>query len=391
MHIKLEGARLRLVHKSDKMELPCGCTPKEAAGSGVTIYKLDAPHVINNYYIASYKDAQRLLMQPEEVGFQTYLDLLPPTTEVLRAPLLPNGEKLVKDGESLDILTILRGGLNYPVEEACHRAGIQVNNMNFLSCERIIENKKILGLQIKYQKYNIADNGTILIGDIVATGDTLKECFNYVIDKYLKRGAKLRRIIFFTVGGTRAFDFMEGLTERLREFWPDFEGFTCIFYEGIFSVYQHKGVTGVNVPNIDFYWNDSVLAPEYRRAVLEHENALFEKCIIYDGGARRYEIPEHYHEAMEYWRDIRTAADHTNMKAFVDEKIGYPSPKSFEEWLEINHYSVESTTPQGESCGNLMELYQQEEAFRQRSYKRNLKHIAEVRLQEIEAALGKYL
>ena len=272
------------------------------------------------------------------------------------------------------------------MEEACHKAGIQVNNMNFLSCERIIENKQILGLQIKYQKYNIVDNGTILIGDIVATGDTLRECFEYVIDKYRKRGAKLRRIIFFTIGGTRAFDLMESFTERLRKEWPDFEGFTCFFYEGIFSVYKDKGVTGVNVPNIDFYWHDSVLAPEYRHAVLQQDNVLFEKCIIYDGGARRYEIPEHYHEAMEYWRDIRTAADHTQMKAFVDEKIGYTSPANFEDWLSINHYCSDSAPMEA-----LERLYQEEEAFRQRSNNRNLKHIAEVRLAEIEATLSKYL
>lgn len=369
MHPKLVGASLRFLQRSNE----------------VSLYQLDAPHVANHYFIASYKEAQRLLMHPEEVGFQTYLDLLPPTVEVLK------WLKKTEGIHTLDILTILRGGLNYPMEEASYIADIQVNNMNFLSCERIIENKKILRLEIKYQKYNIVDNGTILIGDIVATGDTLKECFNYVIERYRKRGGKLRRIIFFTVGGTRAFDLMEGFTERLREFWPEFEGFTCIFYEGIFSVYQDKGVTGVNVPNIDFYWHDSVLAPEYRRAVLEQENVLFEKCIIYDGGARRYEIPEHYHEAMEYWRDIRTAADHTNMKAFVDEKIGYPSPSDYKEWMTLNHYVSPATSPVSEGCEDLSSLYQLEEAFRQRSYKRNLKQIAELRLSEIEAALGKYL
>ena len=280
----------------------------------MSLYRLDAPQVTNQYFIVSHADSQRLLMHPEEVGFQTYLDTLPATVEAMKAikemPLAP---------PSLDILTILRGGLNYPVEEACHKAGIQVNNMNFLSCERIIENKQILGLQIKYQKYNIVDNGTILIGDIVATGDTLRECFEYVIDKYRKRGAKLRRIIFFTIGGTRAFDLMESFTERLRKEWPDFEGFTCFFYEGIFSVYKDKGVTGVNVPNIDFYWHDSVLAPEYRHAVLQQDNVLFEKCIIYDGGARRYEIPLHFSEVMEYWEGIRERAERIDLKALLEE------------------------------------------------------------------------
>lgn len=346
----------------------------------ITLYHLDTPKLLNNYFITSYEGSRRLLMQPEEVGYQTYLDTMPPTVEAMKY--------FKRKGlcDSIDILTILRGGLNYSMEESCFRAGIQIDNINFLSCERIIKNKEIVGLDIKYQKYNIVNNGTMVIGDIIATGDTLKLCFDYILDKYRKRGAKLRRVIFFTIGGTRAFNLMETFTTEIRQYWPDFEGFTCVFYEGIFSVYQTRGVTGVNVPNIDFYWHNSVLAPEYRRAVLQSDNAIFEKCIIYDGGARRYEIPEHYDEAIEYWRDIRAVADGVNMKAFTDEKIGYTSPASYEEWLAINHYEDDFT----DDDENLRSLYRAEESFRNKCYKRNLKHIAEVRLQEIDNALRKY-
>ncbi len=360
----LDNTRLTLVTRSED----------------VTLYKLDTPKLLNNYFVASYEGSRRLLMSPEEVGFQTYLDTMPPTVEALKY--------FVSQGlqDSVDILTILRGGLNYSVEESCFRAGIQVDNINFLSCERIIQNKEIKGLDIKYQKYNIVDNGTMVIGDIIATGDTLKLCFDYILDKYRKRGAKLRRVIFFTIGGTRAFDLMETFTEQIRQHWPEFEGFTCVFYEGIFSVYKTRGVTGVNVPSIDFYWNNSVLAPEYRQAVLKNDNAIFEKCIIYDGGARRYEIPEHCDEVLEYWRDIRAVADGVNMKAFVDEKIGYPSPSSYEEWLAINHYAVDETADDE----TLKTIYSNEETFRLKNHKRNLKHIAEVRLQEITQAFEKY-
>ena len=371
MHNYLDNTRLTLVERPDD-----GSLYKD----DVTLYKLDAPNLTNNYFVATYKGSQRLLMRPEEVGFQTYLDTMPPTIEAL------NYFKSQGLTDSVDILTILRGGLNYSIEESCFRAGIQVDNINFLSCERIIENKEIKGLDIKYQKYYIVDDGTMVIGDIIATGDTLKLCFEHILDKYRKRGARLRRVIFFTIGGTRAFNLMETFTEQIRQYWPDFEGFTCVFYEGIFSVYQTRGVTGVNVPNIDFYWNNSVLAPEYRKAVLENDNTIFEKCIIYDGGARRYEIQEHCAEVEEYWRDIRAVADKVNMKAFTDEKIGYPSPASYEEWLAINHYEEGLTA----DAATLEALYRSEEKFRQKSHKRNLKHIAEVRLQEIGQAFEKY-
>lgn len=364
MHNYLDQTKLNMVSRSE----------------GVTLYRLETPKLQNKYFIASYEGSRQLLMQPEEVGFKTYLDTMPPTVEALKY----FKERGLQD--SVDILTILRGGLNYSVEESCYRAGIQIDNMNFLSCERIIKDKEIKGLDIKYQKYNIVNNGTMVIGDIIATGDTLKLCFEYILDKYKRRGAKLRRVIFFTIGGNRAFDLMETFTEQIRQYWPEFEGFTCVFYEGIFSVYSTRGVTGVNVPNIDFYWKDAVLAPEYRKAVFENDNAIFEKCIIYDGGARRYEIPEHYDEVVEYWRDIRAVADNVNMKAFTDEKIGYPSPQSYEQWLEINHYEEDTTTEEE----ILKALYRAEETFRQKNYKRNLRHIAEVRLQQVDSALSKY-
>ena len=77
-----------------------------------------------------------------------------------------------------------------------------------------------------------------------------------------------------------------------------------IYYEGIFSTYQDKGVSGINLPDVDFYWKDGIVAPEFRRETLSMCSPLFEKCIIYDGGARRYEIHEHVEEVLEFWEGI---------------------------------------------------------------------------------------
>jgi len=366
----LTGAVLKQVHRDPE----------------VSLYHIDSTHLLNQYYIASYEGSRRLMMRPEEVGFQTYIDTMPPTVATLRY--------LKKQGLncSMDILTILRGGLNYSMEESCFKAGLQVNNINFLSCERIIRDKKIVGLDIKYQKYNIVDNGTMLIGDIIASGETLRMCFEYLLDKYRKRGAKLRRVIFFTIGGTKAFSLLEDFTTKIREYWPEFEGFTCIFYEGAFSVYDTKGVTGINVPDIDFYWKGGIISPEFKQAVLDTNYAIFEKCIIYDGGARRYEIPEHYEEVMDYWNDVRHVADNVNMRAFTDEKIGYPEPKDYEEWLALNHYADNTIESNDDSeAPSLPQVYKAEQLFRQKAYKYRLYQIACVRLQEVESALRKYL
>lgn len=342
------------------------------------LYRLDADKLNNHYYIVTSATTRYLLNSPEVVGFENYDRMCNPTKTVLD---FFNKKGLIT---SANILTILRGGLNYPLEECCYRAGISVNDMSFLSCERVFDGELISGLDIKYKKLSIIDGGTLIIGDIIATGDTLVKCLKYIVKEYRTAGARLRNIVFFTIGGNMGITVLENLTEELREYWPEFEGFYCVYHEGIFSTYKEKGVTGINLPFVDFYWKDSVLAPEYREQTLNDDDALFEKCTIYDGGARRYEIPEHYNEVMEYWEGLDAIADTVDFAAFTDEKFGYKTPLSYEEWLEENHYhKIDEEVAK--------RLYAQELAYLENNKKRTLKEITTRRIAEFKAAVGKYV
>ncbi len=81
------------------------------------VYELLSGQFVNRYFILSNVGTRRLMAFPEVVGFDTCQCMLPPTEAALEH-LFPSG------GGEADILTILRGGLNYPVEEACFRNGI---------------------------------------------------------------------------------------------------------------------------------------------------------------------------------------------------------------------------------------------------------------------------
>lgn len=342
------------------------------------LYRLDAKQLLNNYYIVTSASTRYLLNTPEVVGFENYDRMCNPTKVALE---YFNKQKKIS---SANILTILRGGLNYPLEECCYRAGISVNDMSFLSCERVFDGELITGLDIKYKKLSIIPGSTLIIGDIIATGDTLVKCLKYVVREYRQKGAQLRNIVFFTIGGNMGITVLENLTEELREYWPDFEGICCVYHEGIFSTYKDKGVTGINLPFVDFYWKDSVLAPEYREQTLADDDALFEKCTIYDGGARRYEIPEHYHEVLEYWEGLDEIAEQVDFQAFTDEKFGYQTPLSYEAWLEENHYgAIEEAVAK--------RLYAQELNYLEQNRKRTLKEITARRIAEFKTAVGKYI
>lgn len=345
---------------------------------GIDCYKLENEDYLNRYYIVSNKDTRKLMFKPEVVGFEVYTSLLDATTRMMRH--FKNKEMI----SSANILSILRGALNYPLEEACYRENIRVHDISFLSSERVFHEDEIAGLEIKYSKLAMVPDSTLLIGDIIATGDTLVHCLKYVIDKYKSHNAKLRNIIFFTIGGWKGIELMEKLTREIREFWPDFEGFITVYYEGVFSTYQDKGVSGINIVDVDFYWKGAILAPEYRYAALQDQNILFEKCVIYDGGARRYEIVDHVKEVLEFWEGLLERADRIDFRKLIEEKIGYPLPINRQDWAVVNHYEDIDE-------GMADKLYLQELDYLKSLENVTLKEIAEQRISEIRGALGRYM
>ena len=301
------------------------------------IYELYSPQFTNRYHILSHPDSCALMAFPEVIGYSAYQALVAPTTA---------GLQYLQDrglGRGLDIMTILRGGLNYPLEEAANRCEdkFRIRAIHFLSCERKIVNHEIHGLEIKYEKVLPAPDRVLAIGDILATGDTFRYCLDHFLELFRTGGGSIRRLVFFTVGGTRAIPLMENYAAKMRAWWPGFEGIDVFFFEGMFTIYEDKGVSGVNLPFIDFGWKGGVVSPDFRRYVLDRPPyVMLEKCIIYDGGARRYEIPVHFEEVLEYWEGLLARADWVDPVALAAEKLGHGASLSFEEWKEVTGFQA---------------------------------------------------
>lgn len=345
---------------------------------GVICYRLEGENYVNEYYVTSEAETRKLLNTPEIVGYEVYNCLIPATSQMLY--YLKEQKKVT----TANILSILRGALNYPLEESCYREHIRVHDISFLSSERVFVEEEIAGLEIKYSKLTMVPDSTLLIGDIIASGETLIHCLRYVTDFYRSHGAKLRNIIIFTIGGTKGIEILEKLTQEIREFWPEFEGFITIYYEGIFSTYQDKGVSGINLPDVDFYWKDGIVAPEFRRETLSMCSPLFEKCIIYDGGARRYEIHEHVEEVLAFWEGILKRADQIDFEELLAEKLGHALEISYEDWIAVNHY-------QKIRRADTRWLYQQERGYIESVRGMSLKELAEQRIAEFTGTLKKYI
>ena len=111
---------------------------------------------------------------------------------------------------------------------------IRVHDISFLSSERVFAEDEMTGLEIKYSKLTMVPDSTLMIGDIIASGETLIHCLRYVTDFYRERGTKLRNIIIFTIGGTRGIDILENLTKRSASSGRSLKDLSRYFYEGIF-------------------------------------------------------------------------------------------------------------------------------------------------------------
>ena len=196
----------------------------EFSDQGVDCYRLAGGSFVNEYYIVSEAETRKLMNHPEVVGYEVYASLVTATSQMMY--YLKEQKKIT----SANILSILRGALNYPLEESCYKEHIRVHDISFMSSERVFGENDEMSLDIKYCKLTMVPNSTLMIGDIIASGETLVQCLRYVTDYYRKQGAKLRNILLFTIGGTQGIEILEKLTKEIRTYWPDFEGFITVYY-----------------------------------------------------------------------------------------------------------------------------------------------------------------
>ena len=209
---------------------------------GVACYRLTGADFLNEYYIISEAETRKLLNTPEIVGYEVYNCLISSTSQMLY--YLKEQKKVT----TANILSILRGALNYPLEESCYREHIRVHDISFLSSERVFENEEIAGLEIKYSKLTMVPDSTLMIGDIIASGETLVQCLRYVTDYYRKQGTKLRNIVLFTIGGTQGVEILEKLTQDA--FLEDLDKDVVDFIPNFDETEKEPSVLPCRIPNL---------------------------------------------------------------------------------------------------------------------------------------------
>lgn len=288
-----------------------------------------------NIYIVSNPDTRALLCDPEIVGYNLPQKLFAPIKDTLQF----FSENCTFN--NINLVNILRGGLNFPLEMACFYNEIEIDEISFLTSERIFLDDKVSRIESKYRKIANVPDAVIMIGDIIASGETFYNTVRYIVEKYVFDKNQIKKIIVFTIGTDNTLKVVHQLETELKKRWNTFEGIVTIFLEGIFTTYSSRGITKLNLPYVDFTFRDGVLAPEYRKSLLERPHIVFEKCAIYDGGARRFEKKIHINTIISYWNALCLMGNKINLQEFYQEKMGYYSDLTFPDlgdWIRFNHY-----------------------------------------------------
>lgn len=232
------------------------------------------------------------------------------------------------------VVNILRGGLNFGLREAIGEAyGWNAHTTCFLSAQRARDNDDSDKWHItenSYRKIYYPDVVSFVVGDVVATGTSLRYGLHELIDTALRQRVCLRNILFFTYGGPKAGEILAEVDARCRKLFPNFGRTILIYIEGRFTCPDASTPLTIKLTGTDLVKFGALMAPELVES--QYENPLYplERCIIYDAGSRAFWTGEYLEDVLGYWRaNLELAKNGMTYERLVGERMPNLDPTRF--------------------------------------------------------------
>lgn len=260
-------------------------------------------------YVISTQETQDICNKPEITGIAYTSRLRTAVTHILKN--FPDTEVFAVPDDSICELVFLRGGLNFGIKEALHSA-FDFNNhcTSFISSQRYKVAENNWGItENMYRKIIMPDNGTLVCGDIVATGVTLDAGLDVIIREYIHAKKNIRNIVFFTIGGENTEKIFTEKIPQLKKEFTKFQNVYILYLEGRFAVVDEKTNLRIGIPGTDLIKKDCLLAPEFELSQYEQLSHVLERCTIYDGGTRSFDVKEYKHDVLNYWNAVLKLAE----------------------------------------------------------------------------------
>lgn len=314
----------------------------------VSLYSIEnkSESSVLNRFVASTSDTRNMLNFPEIVNSDFTNLMKNGITNILKG--LNNIEHLSNvSSKQVNVYHILRGGLNFEVRNALHKAfGYKWHSSSYISSQRHEKDGEFEIADDSYRKFQIPNNATVYSADIVASGASLDNSLLF-LDNYLTaENLKLKNFVFVTIGCSKAEDVLEKWDKKFRLNHPEYERTILIYLEGRFALGSKKLPLDNVLPNTDLLKNykfGALLAPEYEFSQFEKMIIPLEACAIYDGGKKSFEPVQHIIDILEFWEKQEKSAvakrlslwDEYNSRFPLDMYISDNSIISAESYLSL--------------------------------------------------------
>lgn len=288
-------------------------------------------------YIVSTRQTRDILNAPEVVG-HTFRRKMREALELsLRHFPVPRILETLDDTRS-GILCFLRGGLNFDLAGALGDAfGFEKQTVSYMTSQR--DKDKFGRWFIKdaqFQKFVFERNSTIFCGDIVATGSTVANGVECLLNNAKNSGRPIRNLVFFTIGCHKLEKILETFFDPFRAAFKGFERIVVVYLEGKFHLADSKTDVEIKVQGTDLMRRDALMAPEFLLSQYDRMSPCLEQCVIYDGGTRSFNVEKYLAEVVGYWMKVRNLA--LNGKTLLE----YLEERFPDGWMASRPFAIET-------------------------------------------------
>jgi hypoxanthine-guanine phosphoribosyltransferase len=302
-----------------------------------TYYEIGGDHDSPvNRYIVSTAETRELCNRPDLVGCE-YTDRL--ETAVTKALEAAPFRGLIEGHREhrVCVLNFLRGGLNFGIRSALHRAfGMNRHSSAFMSSQRSrTEDGRWQVREDMYRKLEIPSGSLIIAGDVVATGITIENGLEVLVEHLKSIGSSIRHVVFFTIGCHKLEKVLNALDARLRESFDDYESCQAVYFEGKFKLVDSKSELRIGIQGTDLLRRNCLLAPEFEASQWERVAYPLERCTIYDAGSRAFDIPRYAADVLEYWEQVQGLAEGGfTLREAIEERFSTDDFSTFDRFVE---------------------------------------------------------
>ena len=291
----------------------------------------DEKDTVVKRYILSTPETRAICNDPLVMGFEYTEKLKTACSTFLR---LIKGPETIELYENRSVVfNILRGGLNFGLRGALAQAfGWNNHSSSFVTAQRarVTESPELWHItEDEYQKITFPERAQIILGDVVATGTSLKHGLDIMIKEAVKQGTELSSILFFTIGGQMSEQRLIEADKACRKHFPNYEGTHVCYIEGRFFVPTTETNVSIKITGTDLMRCNSLMAPEFIESNLESPSYPLERCTIYDAGSRAFQIEEYRDDVIEYWKGVLELSKTMTFEELLSERFPEIDAKTF--------------------------------------------------------------